>query len=185
MNLSELNASLKGQGKADRRRIGRGNGSGWGKTAGRGHKGAQSRAGWSQKVHFEGGQMPLMRRIPKRGFTNALFMKDLAIVNLSDLEKFAEGTVVTPDLLLEKRMILKLGDGLKVLGQGALTRKLEVQAHAFSASARQAIEAAGGAVKELTTKRAAALSAIKGKRFKGKRRKRQIKAGKPVTRAKR
>lgn len=180
MNLSDLNGSVAP--KTPRKRIGRGNASGQGTTAGRGHKGAQSRSGWSKKLHFEGGQLPVVRRFPKRGFTNALWKKDLAIVNLASLNQFEDGTVITPELLVKKRIVLKLGDGLKVLGHGALERKLEVQAHRFSATARAAIEAAGGTVKELTLPRDRALQQAKKKRFKGKRRQRQLKAGKDVHR---
>jgi large subunit ribosomal protein L15 len=182
MNLTELNESVKA--KKARRRIGRGNGSGWGKTAGRGHKGAKSRSGWKRKDHFEGGQLPAIRRFPKRGFSNALWKKDLSIVNLSALNVFDDGAVVTPEELLKRRIILKLGDGLKVLGHGELTKKLEVHAHKFSAKARASILEKGGSVKDLETKRASALKAIKSKRFQGKTRRRQLKAGKVVTRRK-
>jgi large subunit ribosomal protein L15 len=178
MNLSDLNNSSAK--KTARKRIGRGNGSGWGTTAGRGNKGARSRSGWKAKLHFEGGQLPVIRRLPKRGFSNALWKKSFAIVNLGSLNVFEDGTVVTPELLLEKRIILQIGDGLRVLGQGALERKLEVRAHGFSAKAKESIGAAGGSVTLLETKRAKALGSIKDKRFKGKRRARQAKAGKPV-----
>ena len=131
-----------------KRRIGRGPGSGRGKTAGRGHKGAKSRSGYSRRRGFEGGQMPLIRRVPKRGFTN-IFMKHIETVNVSDLERLPEGSVVTPDLLIKHRLIRKRFDGVKVLGSGELTTKLVVQAHAFSGGAKSKIEAAGGRCEEL------------------------------------
>ena len=131
-----------------KRRIGRGPGSGRGKTAGRGHKGAKSRSGYSRRRGFEGGQMPLIRRVPKRGFTN-IFSKEIETVNVRDLERLPEGTVVTPELLVKARLVRKRFDGVKVLGQGELTKKLVVQAHAFSATAKSKIESAGGRVEEL------------------------------------
>ncbi len=133
-----------------KKRIGRGPGSGWGKTAGRGHKGAKSRSGYSRRYGFEGGQMPLIRRLPKRGFVNK-FAKELATVNVRDLERFPEGTVVTPELLRTTGLVRKLGDGLKVLGDGELKKNLVVQAHRFSATARAKIEAAGGRAEVLPT----------------------------------
>ena len=133
-----------------KKRIGRGPGSGWGKTAGRGHKGAKSRSGYSRRYGFEGGQMPLIRRLPKRGFVNK-FAKELATVNVRELERFPEGTVVTPELLQTTGLIRKLGDGLKVLGDGELKKNLVVQAHRFSATARAKIEAAGGRAEVLPT----------------------------------
>ncbi len=133
-----------------KKRIGRGPGSGSGKTAGRGHKGAKSRSGYSRRYGFEGGQMPLIRRLPKRGFVNK-FAKELATVNVRDLERFPEGTVVTPELLQTTGLIRKLGDGLKVLGDGELKKNLVVQAHRFSATARAKIEAAGGRAEVLPT----------------------------------
>src|SRR5438552_7155795 len=140
MNLSDLHPPA-GQ-KHSKRRIGRGMGSGRGKTAGRGHKGARSVSGFSLMRGFEGGQMPLHRRLPKRGFTN-IFKKRYAVVNLGRLEKL-EGDNFTPDRLLELGLINKLGDGLKVLGSGELTRKLRIEAHLFSKSAAEKIRAAGG-----------------------------------------
>jgi large subunit ribosomal protein L15 len=131
-----------------RKRVGRGPGSGLGKTAGRGSKGAKSRSGYSRRRGFEGGQMPLIRRVPKRGFVNK-FAKDVVVVNLSDLKDFPEGTVVTPELLLASRRIRRAGDLLKVLGDGELEKPLVVQAHAFSRSARAKIEASGGRVEVL------------------------------------
>ena len=127
------------------RRLGRGPGSGRGKTAGRGSKGAKSRSGYSRRRGFEGGQMPLIRRVPKRGFHNK-FAKKLATVNVRDLEGFADGTVVTSELLLANRSIRDTYDGLKILGDGELTKKLVVQAQFFTSGARAKIEAAGGRV---------------------------------------
>ena len=140
MNLSELRPPA-GQKKA-RKRIGRGMGSGHGKTSTRGHKGQRAGTGFGQKRGFEGGQMPLHRRLPKRGFTN-IFKKQYAIVNLGRLEKLA-GDSFNVDRLLELGVIKKLGDGLKVLGTGQLTRKITVEAHQFSKSALEKIQKAGG-----------------------------------------
>lgn len=142
MNLSQLKPPA-GQKKAQRR-VGRGMGSGRQKTSGRGHKGARAVSGYSMMRGFEGGQMPLHRRLPKRGFTN-IFKKHYAIVNVSTLEKL-EGDAFDPGRLLELGVIKKLGTGLKILGAGELTRKIAVKAHLLSASARQKIEAAGGTV---------------------------------------
>jgi large subunit ribosomal protein L15 len=129
-------------------RVGRGPGSGNGKTAGRGEKGAKSRSGYSRRRGFEGGQMPLIRRLPKRGFTN-IFAKEVATVNVSDLDRFPEGTVVTPALLIQHGLLKKNRKTLKVLGTGELKKKLVVEAHAFSAGAKAKIEAAGGKAEEL------------------------------------
>jgi large subunit ribosomal protein L15 len=131
-----------------RKRVGRGAGSGTGKTAGKGHKGQKSRSGYSQRAGFEGGQMPLYRRLPKRGFHN-IFAKKYAILNIGSLNQFAEGTTVTPELAREAGLVKKLQSGLRVLGQGTLERKLTVRAHHFSESARQKIEEAGGTVEVL------------------------------------
>jgi large subunit ribosomal protein L15 len=140
MNLSGLKPPA-GQ-KKSRKRIGRGMGSGHGKTSTRGHKGQRAGTGFSLMRGFEGGQMPLHRRLPKRGFTN-IFKKQYAIVNLGRLEKL-EGDQFTPDQLVELGVIKKLGDGLKVLGTGQLTRAIRVEAHLFSKSAAEKIQAAGG-----------------------------------------
>ncbi len=140
MNLSGLKPPA-GQ-KKDRKRIGRGMGSGHGKTSTRGHKGQRAGTGFSLMRGFEGGQMPLHRRLPKRGFTN-IFKKQFAIVNLSRLEKL-EGDSFNPDRLIELGVIKKLGEGLKVLGTGQLTRKITVEAHQFSKSALDKIQKAGG-----------------------------------------
>jgi large subunit ribosomal protein L15 len=141
MNLSGLKPPA-GQ-KHSRKRVGRGMGSGRGKTSTRGHKGQHAGTGFSQKRGFEGGQMPLHRRLPKRGFTN-IFKKEYAIVNVGQLEKL-EGDTFSPDRLRELGVVKKLGDGLKVLASGALTRKISVEAHLFSKSAVEKIQAAGGA----------------------------------------
>jgi large subunit ribosomal protein L15 len=140
MNLSDIRPP-KGQTKK-RKRIGRGMGSGHGKTATRGSKGQHAGTGFSQKRGFEGGQMPLHRRLPKRGFTN-IFKKQYAIVNLASLEKLA-GDTFSVDSLLAAGVIRKLHDGLKVLGTGQLTRSITVEAHQFSKSAVEKIEKAGG-----------------------------------------
>ncbi|MFY9177079.1 MAG: 50S ribosomal protein L15 [Caldicoprobacterales bacterium] len=127
----------------DRKRKGRGPSSGLGKTAGRGQKGQKSRSGGGVRPGFEGGQMPLTRRLPKRGFTN-IFAKVYSEVNLAQLEVFEADTVVTPELLKEKGIIKKLNDGVKILGKGELNKKLTVKAHKFSKAAQEKIEAAGG-----------------------------------------
>lgn len=132
-----------------RKRLGRGRGSGHGKTSGKGHKGQKSRSGYSQRAGFEGGQMPLYRRVPKRGFHN-IFAKKYAILNVKSLNHFQEGTTVTPELLREEGLLKKLQDGLRILGQGKLEKKLTVCAHHFSESARQKIEQAGGSVEVLS-----------------------------------
>ena len=141
MNLHELSPAAGSNTKAYRK--GRGNGSGNGKTAGRGQKGQWARSGGGVRVGFEGGQMPLARRLPKRGFHN-IFAKPLEAVNVSVLEKFEDGAVVDAKALLEKGILSKCEYGVKILGNGQLTKKLTVQASAFSASAKEKIEAAGG-----------------------------------------
>ena len=125
------------------RRLGRGTGSGLGKTSGKGHKGAKARSGGGKRPGFEGGQMPLTRQLPKRGFTN-IFAKEYATVNVGDLDCFENGTEVTLAMLVEKKIVRKELDGLKVLGGGELTKKLTVQAAKFTASAKEKIEALGG-----------------------------------------
>ncbi len=127
-----------------RKRVGRGHGSGTGKTSGRGHKGAKSRSGYKHKATFEGGQMPLVRRIPKRGFSNYGFRKDWAEVNLSQLAKFAAGTTVDPEALAQAGLVKGRHDGIVILGNGDLEAALTVRAHRFSKSAAAKIEAAGG-----------------------------------------
>ncbi|HDR7312443.1 TPA: 50S ribosomal protein L15 [Bacillus cytotoxicus] len=143
MKLHELKPA-EGSRKV-RNRVGRGIGSGNGKTAGKGHKGQNARSGGGVRLGFEGGQTPLFRRLPKRGFTN-INRKEFAIVNLAALNRFEDGTEVTPELLLETGVISKLNDGVKVLASGAVEKKLTVNAHKFSSSAKEAIEAAGGTV---------------------------------------
>ena len=143
MDLSSLKPPA-GQ-KHRKKRIGRGMGSGKGKTSTRGHKGARSISGYSIMRGFEGGQMPLHRRLPKRGFTN-IFKKQYAIINLRDLEKL-EGDSFTADSLIARGMINKVGDGLKVLGTGEITRKITIEAHIFSKSTAEKIAKAGGEAK--------------------------------------
>jgi len=143
MDLSSLKAPA-GQ-KHRKKRVGRGMGSGKGKTSTRGSKGQRAISGYSMMRGFEGGQMPLHRRLPKRGFKN-IFKKEYAIVNLRDLEKL-EGDSFTVDRLVELRVVRKLGDGLKVLGTGELTRAITVEAHVFSKSAADKIQKAGGQAK--------------------------------------
>ena len=140
MNLSGLKPPA-GQTKS-KRRIGRGMGSGRGKTSGRGQKGQKSVTGFGQMRGFEGGQMPLHRRLPKRGFTN-IFKKEYAVINVGRLAQL-EGDEFTPARLVELGIVKKLGDGLKVLGSGDVTRPIQVQAHLFSKSAQEKIQAAGG-----------------------------------------
>ncbi len=141
MKLNELTYTEGA--RQTRKRIGRGHGSGNGKTAGKGHKGQNARSGGGVRLGFEGGQTPLSRRLPKRGFTN-FNRKEFAIVNVESLNVFEEGTVVTPELLKETGLVKKELDGIKVLGNGELTKKLTVQANKFSASAITVIEQAGG-----------------------------------------
>ena len=141
MNLHELSPAA-GSTHVGKRK-GRGAGTGNGKTAGRGHKGQKARSGGSIRAGFEGGQMPLARRIPKRGFNN-IFAKPLEIVNLSTLNAFADGDTVTAQALLDKGILSKCEYGYKVLGNGKLAKKVTVEASAFSKSAKEAIEAAGG-----------------------------------------
>jgi large subunit ribosomal protein L15 len=127
-----------------RRRVGRGPGSGAGKTAGKGHKGQKSRSGYSRRFGFEGGQMPLVRRLPKRGFTNN-FRIEFQVVNLRDLERvFGDGDVVSPESLVDKGLVRKGVQPVKILGAGELTKKLNVKAHKFSTAAQSSIEKVGG-----------------------------------------
>ncbi|PWI58635.1 50S ribosomal protein L15 [Sulfoacidibacillus thermotolerans] len=144
MKLHEL-APVPGS-RHTRKRLGRGIGSGLGKTSGRGHKGQWARSGGGVRPGFEGGQTPLFRRLPKRGFSNSPFKKEWEIVNLKELARFAAGTVVTPDLLKESGVIKTFRDGVKILGVGDLSVALTVRAHAFSKSAQEKIAAAGGTV---------------------------------------
>ena len=142
-NLKPARGSVR-----NRKRVGRGPGSGLGKTSGRGEKGQKSRSGYSRKIGFEGGQMPLQRRVPKRGFHN-IFRKEFAYINVSQLDVFEPGTIVTPEVLLAHGAIKRVGDGLKVLAKGALSKPLTVRAHRFSAKAKELILAAGGKVELL------------------------------------
>jgi large subunit ribosomal protein L15 len=141
MDLSQLKPA-PGSTKS-RKRIGRGPGSGTGKTAGKGHKGQKARSGGGVKPGFEGGQMPLQRRLPKRGFTS-LNKKDFNLVNLRDLDCFEAGSVVSLELYGQAGLVKKMKDGIKVLADGELTKALTVQAHKFSKAAAEKIEAAGG-----------------------------------------
>ena len=141
MKLYELSPA-EGSTKENFRK-GRGAGSGNGKTAGKGHKGQNARSGGGVRPGFEGGQIPLYRRLPKRGFNN-VFAKHYAIVNVSDLEVFENDSVITTEVLLEKRIIRKALDGVKILGRGELTKKVTVQAAIFSAGAKEKIESVGG-----------------------------------------
>ena len=137
--------------KRPRKRVGRGPGSGKGKTAGRGHKGQKSRSGYSRRYGFEGGQMPLVRRIPKRGFTN-IFRVEFQVVNLRDLERvFADGDTVSPEEMIDKGLVRGGKRPVKVLADGELSKKLTVRAHKFSASARVGIEKAGGSCEVVTS----------------------------------
>lgn len=142
MKLHELNPS-EGAFQT-KKRVGRGVSSGHGKTSGKGHKGQNARSGGGVRPGFEGGQLPLFRRLPKRGFSNAMFKVEYATINVSDLEKFEDGAVVTPELLKEMGILKKQLSGVKVLGNGELTKKLTVKASKFSSSAIEKIEAKGG-----------------------------------------
>lgn len=142
MNLAELRASVGPRRK--RRRVGRGPGSGHGKTSGRGHKGYGARSGSSGRLLYEGGQMPLYRRLPKKGFSSARFKKAVAVINVRELNRFDDGTEVTLQRLQEMGMRSRDYRTLKILGEGELTRKLVVSAHRFSSSALTKIRAAGG-----------------------------------------
>jgi len=142
MKLHEL-SPVAGS-KKDAKRIGRGHGSGWGKTAGKGHKGQKARAGHGMRPGFEGGQMPLQRRLPKRGFNN-IFAKEIVIVNLGTLDKkFDNGATVDTEALVKAGIIKNSFDGIKILSNGKLSKSLTVKANAFSKSAKEKIEAAGG-----------------------------------------
>ena len=135
--------------KTSPKRLGRGPGSGLGKTSGRGHKGEGSRTGKGRPAYFEGGQMPLQRRLPKRGF-RPLVRKEFAVVNVGALDLFDEGSKVDPAALQAAGLVRKLGDGVKLLGEGDVTRKLNVVVHAFSVTAKDKIEKAGGTIRLVT-----------------------------------
>lgn len=144
MKLNELSPSVP---RKNRKRVGRGNSSGWGKTAGKGSNGQNSRAGGGVKPYFEGGQMPIYRRVPKRGFSNAIFKKEYTIISLNLLNNFEDGETVSAETLYDKFLVKSIKkDGIKVLGNGELTKKLNVKAHKVSKSAKSAIEAKGGSV---------------------------------------
>ncbi|MCS1352574.1 50S ribosomal protein L15 [Mechercharimyces sp. CAU 1602] len=146
MKLHELKPNEGSRKK--RNRVGRGMASGNGKTSGRGHNGQNSRSGGGVRPGFEGGQNPIYRRLPKRGFTNPN-RKEYAVINMDVLNRFEEGTIVTPELLLETKVVKNLRDGLKVLGDGELKVKVTVKAHKFSRTAAEKIAAAGGATEVL------------------------------------
>ena len=139
MKLNELSTMTK-----NRKRVGRGPGSGTGKTSGKGHKGQNARSGGGVRPGFEGGQLPLYRRLSKRGFNNYNFRTVYATVNVGDLERFDEGTEITKELLIEAGLVKKELDGIKILGNGDLTKKLTVKANKFSSSAKTKIENVGG-----------------------------------------
>lgn len=146
MNLNEM--KYNDGARRETKRLGRGQGSGQGKTAGKGHKGQNARSGGGVAIGFEGGQTPLYKRIPKRGFTN-FARKEYAVINLSDLNKFEDGATVTPEILKEAGIVKKQLNGIKVLGKGTLEKKLTVKCNKISASAKEAIEKAGGNVEVL------------------------------------
>ena len=150
MKLNELSPSVP---KKERKRVGRGNSSGWGKTAGKGSNGQNSRAGGGVKPYFEGGQMPIYRRVPKRGFSNAIFKKEYTVLSLAFLnENFEDGEEVSLETLFNKCLIKKGRDGVKVLGNGELNKKLTVKVHKISKSAKAAVEAKGGTVELVEVK---------------------------------
>ena len=143
----KLNSLYPNEGATkSRKRVGRGPGSGLGKTSGKGHKGQNARSGGGVRPGFEGGQLPLFRRLPKRGFTNAMFKTTYAVINLSDLNKFDNGAEVTPEILKNMGIVKNLQDGIKVLGNGTLEKKLTVKANKFSLKAKEAIEKSGGKI---------------------------------------
>ena len=143
MNLGDLRAP-EGASK-NRKRLGRGSGSGHGKTSGRGHKGQRARSGGRGKTGFEGGQMPLQRRVPKRGFTN-IFRKEYAIINISDLDRFDKGSTVDVSVLVEAGLVNKIGAGVKLLADGDIKKPLIIKVHKYSQAAKEKVEAAGGRI---------------------------------------
>ena len=150
MKLNELSPSVP---KKNRKRIGRGNSSGWGKTAGKGSNGQNSRAGGGVKPYFEGGQMPIYRRVPEREFSNTIFKKEYTVISLAFLnENFEDGEEVSLETLFNKCLIKKGRDGVKVLGNGELNKKLTVKVHKISKSAKAAVEAKGGTVELVEVK---------------------------------
>jgi large subunit ribosomal protein L15 len=176
MNLNEVND--KASKKPSRHRIGRGPGSGWGCTAGRGRDGAKSRSGNAVRLYMDGGQMAFVRRIPKRGFTNHRFKRNWSFANLRDLNQFADGDVVTPEECLRLGIIPSVRSGLKILGTGTLERKLTIKAHRASKSAVAAIEAAGGTLELIPATGDTAKANWKAKRGQGKSQQRRAKAKK-------
>jgi large subunit ribosomal protein L15 len=142
MRIEDLKPA-EGSRRGDRR-VGRGVGSGLGKTSGKGHKGQKARSGGTKGAGFEGGQMPLQRRLPKRGFRNYPFSKEYAVINLSDLSRVEDLNVITPDVLRERGLVKDIKDGVKVLGGGEIKKSITVKAHAFSTTAQEKIVAAGG-----------------------------------------
>jgi len=174
VNLHEVNAQVAQ--KPPRHRIGRGTASGWGTTAGRGYNGAKCRSGYKNRWYREGGQMPIVRRIPKRGFNNKAFGKVWAFVNLYALNAFEDGAVVTPEECLKRGLIPKMRSGLKVLGVGTLEKKLTVKAHRVSAVAKAAVEGKGGTVELLLAEGDQSKRAWQKKRLKGKRTNRRAEA---------
>ena len=167
MELNEINAKVRS--KEAPRRIGRGPGSGWGKTAGRGMNGAGSRSGYRRRLGMDGGQMTFIKRIAKRGFTNARFKRQWSFVNLSDLNVFENGETVTAEECLKRGVIPKMRDGLKVLGVGSLEKKLTVRVHRASKVAAAAIAAAGGTLELVPAQGDEAKASWKAKRKQGKR----------------
>ena len=166
MNINDVTNQAQPRRKA--RRVGRGTGSGRGKTSQRGHKGQGSRSGSSMNPVFEGGQMPLVRRVPKRGFNNKGFAEIIIAVNVLDLEvSFEAGAEVTPQILKEKGIVKKVFDEIKILGNGSLTKTLNVSAHGFSASAKKKIEAAGGTATQLPGKKPVVKNKMKPRKPKG------------------
>lgn len=149
MKLNELKPSVP---RKARKRVGRGESSGIGKTCGKGSNGQNSRSGGGVKEYFEGGQMPLYRRVPKRGFSNARFKKEFTVINMEILNRFEDGTEVTPELLMAAGFIKKICDGVKVLGNGELEKKVSIKAHKVSAAAKAMIEAKGGKVEIIEIK---------------------------------
>jgi large subunit ribosomal protein L15 len=147
MKIHDLSPAEGSQ--SSKKRLGRGTGSGLGKTSGKGHKGQKARSGGGVRPGFEGGQMPLYLRLPKRGFSNARFKKHYAEVNVDRLNGFRAGTNVTPEKLLEEGIISKVQDGVKIMGSGELTKRLTVSAHKFTKGAIEKIEAAGGKTEEI------------------------------------
>lgn len=144
MKLHELEKNIGATHR--RKKVGRGPGSGLGKTSGRGHKGQNARSGGGVRPTFEGGQLPLFQRLPKRGFSNAPFKKEYAVINLEDLNRFEDATVVTPELLKEHGIVKNQKSGIKVLGNGTLEKKLTIQVHKVSKTAREKIEASGSKI---------------------------------------